>query len=533
MESERDTQARPSLRPGAGALPAANGKNRLREDNRVITPGDIFCAMPGAHHHGADFAADAAARGAAAIVTDHAGADIARAAGVRIPIITTDDLIGDRARLAAAYAGNPAEQLTTFAVTGTNGKTTVTFLLHELLRRLGVRAGMIGTVATRIGTEDIPSNLTTPFPSVLHDTIATMVARQCRALVMEASSHAIAQQRIAPITFDVAGFTHLSRDHLDYHRTMDEYYQAKRALFTPANSRHAVITVDDEWGRRLAQDIRDAGHPLTTLGHADRTGESGAGADWVISNIRQWGSGHRFTLAGPSGSLEVGTDLPARFNVSNVALAIVMAAQADLPGLGRGALDAIAEQVAPPRGLTITVPGRMEQVSGHPRVIVDYAHNPGGLTSALSELRETTAGKLIVVFGATGDRDRGKRPEMGRICSTLADRMYLTNEDCHSEDPIQIRAEVRAGIDPAFAGLTEIPDRAQAITAAVSEAGDDDTILIAGRGPERELRNDWGNIPLHDGECARAALAQRTPPVHPPNTRPTPPTTHTPKEVTK
>lgn len=469
--------------PGSAATPISG----VRSDNRQVQPGDIFVAIPGASVHGARFAQAAVAAGAVAILTDPTGIELARSAGV--PVLQVADPARAAGPAAAFVYGNPAEDLTTFAVTGTNGKTTTTYMIDHILRALGRKVGLIGTVEVRLGKTKVPAHLTTPMPADLQFMARQLVDAGGDSLVMEASSHALAQGRTVPMRFDVAGFTNLTQDHLDYHHTLEEYFKAKSLLFTEQSARRCVITVDDEWGRRLRENL--SGRPgVVTLSL------SGLEADWSVT-----AEGGRHYLRGKGQQMELVTQLPGDFNVANAALAVTMVAESGVP------LDQIAAALGT-AGVSPVVPGRMEVISREPLVVVDFAHNADALTKAMTALRGERRGELIVLTGSAGDRDRGKRPDMARAIANLADYLIVTDDDPHSEDPAQIRAEVLAGVPDGFPH-EEIADRAQAIRTAIERAGVLDTVLIAGRGHETIQEVGGRSVHIDDAEVAREALQAR------------------------
>ena len=354
-----------------------------------------------------------------------------------MPVLVTPDVPAVLGRLAAALYGEPGRALGTFAVTGTNGKTTVAFMVDHALRALGRTTGLVGTVEVRVADRAVPATLTTPQPDELQALLAAMVEAGADDLVMEVSSHALALGRVDPLVYDVAGFTNLTQDHLDFHGTLEGYFQAKASLFTPRRSRRGVILVDDAWGRRLVEQARAAGAAAVALAVA---APPEVPADWRVGDVRADATGTAFTLAHRDGrTLRTATALPGGFNLANAALAAAMVLESgvDVATL-QAALDAAG-------GLSPVVPGRMEQLSERPRVIVDFAHNTDALAQALAALRPTTAGRLVVLFGAAGERDRSKRPDMGRVAAEAADVVVVTDDDPHDEPPAQIRAEVLAG----------------------------------------------------------------------------------------
>lgn len=478
----------------------------VASDNRVVADGDLFVALPGAGTHGARFATSAIDAGARAVLTDPVGARIVAEAGEsRVPVLVTDDARGILGHVAAWVYGDPATQLTTFAVTGTNGKTTTTYLLDHVLRTLGWTGGLIGTVEMRSGDRVLPSRLTTPEAADLQALLATMREDGVGTLAMEVSSHALSLHRVDGIVFDVAGFTNLSQDHLDFHGDLQEYFDAKAALFTPEHARRGVVVVDDAWGTRMAE---VATVPVSTLAVT-----GGKDADWTVEDVVAHGTGSEFVLRHRDGrALKTSTALPGGFNVANAALALAMVLEA-----GADVRDvAVALETA--GGVSTQVPGRMEVVGTSPRVVVDFAHNTDALALALAALRPTTEGRLVVVFGATGDRDKGKRPSMGAVAVEGADVVVVTDDDPHGEDPATIRAEVLAGAAaartaaqdaPRARTVVEIAPRATAIHDTIREADDRDTILVAGRGHEVWQEIAGVDHALDDRVEARAALAAR------------------------
>ena len=469
-------------------------------DNRRVVPGDLFAALPGAHAHGAAFAADAVARGAVAILTDARGVELLEPGAREVPVLVADDIRAVLGAVAAAVHGRPAARMTSFGVTGTNGKTTTTYLLDHALRAVGRRTGLVGTVETRFGETIVPSRLTTPEAPELQGWLAAMVADGVEALAMEVSSHSLALRRVDGIVFDVVGFTNLSQDHLDFHETFEEYFAAKAELFRPERARRGVVVVDDPWGARMARESRV---PVVTVS------TRGADATWTVTDVDLRPDSSDLTLVHRDGRrLAVRVALPGDFNVANAALACVML-------LESGVTPEELVAALGPRGLDAHVPGRMEVLAQAPRVVVDFAHNAEALALALATLRATTPGRLVVVFGATGDRDRGKRPHMGAVAARLADVVVVTDDDPHSEPAAGIRAEVLAGAraargeDARGAEILEATPRAEAIRRAVLAAAPTDTILVAGRGHETVQEVDGVDLPLDDRVEARAALAGR------------------------
>jgi len=492
----------------------------IASDNRAVLPGEIFAALPGEHVHGAKFAGDAVERGAAAVLTDDAGAALlaesehaSSISTAQVPVLVADNLRESLGPIASWVYGEPHRRLVTFAVTGTNGKTTTAYLVNQLLTNLGSKSGLIGTIEMRSGEHVLPSSLTTPDAADLHAVLATMAEDEVTTLIMEVSSHAIALHRVDGVQYSVAGFTNLSQDHLDFHKTMEEYFDAKAKLFTPEHAQRGVVLVDDKWGRSLAG---AASIPVTTI-KTPYSDDAEAPADWVVSDIHRHGGGNAFTLTNADGTvIQTHTSLPGSFNIQNAALALIMVLSSGVD------LADLKAALAAGDGVSAVVPGRMEVISGGdeatPRVIVDFGHNTEAIRQALASVRRGTPGKLIVLFGAAGERDQDKRPKMGAAAVAGADVVYLTDDDPHAEDPAAIRAAVRVGAEAALAEelaagraveLIEIADRAEAIRAAVLAAGPGDTVLLAGRGHETSQPVGHEDVPLDDRVEARSALNLR------------------------
>jgi UDP-N-acetylmuramoyl-L-alanyl-D-glutamate--2,6-diaminopimelate ligase len=471
----------------------------VTHDSRQAGPGDLFAALPGAAVHGVEFAARAVAAGAAAVLTDREGAARLR---VDVPVLAVADPRARLGEVAALVYGEPAKHLLMLGVTGTNGKTTTTYLIEAGLRAAGYRTGLIGTVETRFGDEHVASVRTTPEATDVHAMLALMREQGVTACVMEVSSHALVFGRVDGIVFDVAGFTNLSQDHLDFHTGMDDYFAAKASLFTPARARRAVVCVDDRYGRSLAD---TAGIPVVTVSVQEPK------ADWRVTGEKVAASGGStgIDLAGPEGRrLVMSSPLPGDFNVPNAVLAVVMLLAAGVP-----APEAIRGVAACPG-----VPGRMERVrstgADEPLAVVDYAHTPDAIATVLQALRPSTRGRLIAVVGAGGDRDRRKRPLMGAAAARDADLVIVTDDNPRSEEPAAIRSAVLAGtvdVDPAErAEIRELGDRSAAIHAAVAAAagGDADTVVVLGKGHEQGQEVAGVVHPFDDRVVLRQALEQ-------------------------
>ncbi len=459
-----------------------------------VHPGDLYVAPAGARAHGASYAGQAVRDGAVAVLTDPEGA--ALCTGLDVPVLVVDRpraVVGD---LAARLYGHPARRLRMVAVTGTQGKTTTTRLAEASLSAAGVPTAVVGTVGTRVAGVDVKTSLTTPEAPDLHALFAVMVERGVAACAMEVSSHALVMGRVDGVVFDVACFTNLGRDHLDFHADVEEYFAAKASLFTPARSRLGLVNVDDEHGRRL---VAEASVPVRTFSAA------GADADWRASDVQLEPTGSSFTVHPPSGpSFQARVPLTGDFNVSNALCAVA--------ALGEAGFDAAA--VAGAMGTSGGVPGRLEQVDAGQDflAVVDYAHKPDAVTAALAALRPLTRGRLVVVIGAGGDRDPGKRPIMGEIAARLADVVVVTDDNPRSEEPAAIRAAVRAGaecVDEAErADVHEVGDRRAAIRLAVSLAGAGDTVVVAGKGHETGQEVGGTVHPFDDRDVLRQELRE-------------------------
>lgn len=464
-------------------------------NSKTIEPGDLYAAVGGAQHHGADYIDEGLAAGAVAVLTDPSGL---HRIPENIPRVVVDDVRGalaDAAALIYDNTGVVAPQM--YGVTGTNGKTTTTYFLNAILDALGHTTGLIGTIETRIAGVSDTSEFTTPEAPELHSLIARMREAEVTAASMEVSSHAMAYKRAYGLMYGVVGFTNLTQDHLDLHGDMHEYYQAKAALFADEHSTVQVITLnggaEPHWGGKLAESV--SGAVTLDLGPAALTEVSSGSATWRITQIEPAGLGHQFTLQHASGlSVTTRVGMPGEFNIANAALAAVMV----YAGHERHHWDhitAVLERQAK-APFESAVPGRMEVISKTPTVVVDFAHNPDGLTQALQAVNRSshqqhgTQARTIVIFGATGQRDTAKRPLMGRIAAEHADVVIITDDDPHHEDPAQIRQAVLSGARAAAATqnveteILEIAPRAEALVKAVELAGPTDTILAAGRGHE-------------------------------------------------
>jgi UDP-N-acetylmuramoyl-L-alanyl-D-glutamate--2,6-diaminopimelate ligase len=449
----------------------------LAYSSTSVTPGTLFFCVPGFKVDGHDFAPDAVARGAVALVVE-------RPLGLGVPEIVVDDVRAAMGPAAARFHGDPTAELKVVGVTGTNGKTTTTFLVRDLLEAAGVQTGLLGTVTSIVGGAEEPVERTTPEAIDLQALFARMLSEGDRAAAMEVSSHALQLGRDAGIHFAVRVFTNLTQDHLDFHKTMEDYYAAKKLLFTRAGGA-AIVNLDDEYGRRLAAEIDS---PTTyAIEHE---------ADYRAVDVRFDTDGSTFTLHHPDGDVELTTRLPGLFNVQN-ALAAVAAARA---------LDVPMETIARALAEAGRVPGRFEPVDEGQdfAVLVDYAHTPDSLDNVLRAARAITRARLHVVFGAGGDRDTAKRPLMGRAAAEHADRVIVTSDNPRSEDAGAIVDMVMEGAGP---DAERIVDRRAAIARAIETAEPGDVVVIAGKGHEQGQEFENGRKePFDDRTEARNAL---------------------------
>ncbi len=467
--------------PGSAASGADPEVRGLAYDTRQVTDGTLFFCVPGFTRDGHEFAAQAIAAGAVALVVE-------RPLGTSVPEVIVPSVRAAMAPAAARFYGDPTASLHTVGVTGTNGKTTTAFLVTALLGADGRATGLLGTVTSIVGGVQREVVRTTPEAIDLQRTFREMLDAGDRAVVMEVSSHALALHRADAIHFDVAIFTNLTQDHLDFHPTMEDYFAAKRSLFTEARPRFSVVNLDDPYGARLAADLPDA---ITFALDADR-------AAYRVTGLETSLAGSRFTVATPDGLVELRSPLRGRFNVSNVLAALAAARALDVPLATAVAAIETAGQV----------PGRFETVDeGQPfAVVVDYAHTPDSLENVLRAARPLTTGRVVAVFGAGGDRDRGKRPLMGAIAARLADRVIVTSDNPRSEDPEAIIAEVLAGTGGG-AHVAHDADRRRAIGEAIRIAEPGDVVVIAGKGHEQGQEFEGGRkIPFDDVTVAREAL---------------------------
>ena len=482
--------------PGPLSIPGSRGVSGITHDSRRVHPGDLYAALPGATHHGARFCAQAASAGAAAILTDPAGKELAIRAG--LPVFVVGDPRARLGEIASWIYGHPSGKLSLIGVTGTSGKTTTTFLVESGLRAAGHLTGLIGGVQTRVGDVVTDSALTTPEATDVQAMLAAMAEQGVTAAAMEVSSHALSLGRVAGTSYDVAVFTNLSQDHLDFHETIDAYFAAKATLFTPEFARAGVVNIDDEHGRILAATPQI---PLTTYSAAGNRG-----ADWRAADVRSGADGSSFRVIGPGGvEADASVALPGPFNVANALAAIVALVEA-----GVSIATAVTGVAACPG-----VPGRLERVEAGQdfTVFVDYSHKPGAVRAVLEALRPVTLGNLTIVLGCGGDRDRVKRPLMGEAAAGLADVAVFTSDNPRSEDPLGILAEMLSGaltVPARDRGHVIVePDRAAAIELAIDRAAKGDVVLVAGKGHERGQYTGTSVLPFDDREMAAEAITRR------------------------
>jgi UDP-N-acetylmuramoyl-L-alanyl-D-glutamate--2,6-diaminopimelate ligase len=474
-----------------GAVP--DTVRALTADSRTVERGDCFVAVPGFKQDARRFIPEAVARGAGLVVTEGDAVP-----DVRVPQVLVPATRPALARLAAAYHGHPSRALTVVGITGTNGKTTTSYLVDALLR-VGGPTGILGTIQYVVGDEVRPAGQTTPEALEIQGMLATMRERGVKGVAMEVSSHALALSRVDGLAFDVAVFTNLTQDHLDFHGTLEAYGRAKRRLFellaaSPKGRRTAVVNGDDPWGARMV-----AGLDLDVLSFGLGAGNRVTATRWTSAL-----DGIHMHVETPHGAVEIASPLIGEHNVMNLLGAVGV-------GLGLGLAPAVLGRAL---GGVSAVPGRFEQVrAGQPfLVIVDYAHTPDALERVLTTARKITPGRLGVVFGCGGDRDRTKRPIMGEIAARLADRVWITSDNPRSEPPPSIIDDIVVGVRRVWAGpdrYAMVADRRVAIFAALSWAGPGDAIVIAGKGHETYQIVGPDVLPFDDRDVARQALSER------------------------
>lgn len=455
----------------------------LSYDSREVSAGALFFCIPGDKVDRHDLAPEAIEAGAAGLVVN-------RGLNLDVPQLTVSDIRRTMNLLAAPFYEYPSRDLKVVGVTGTNGKTTTTFMLDAIARAADERTGLIGTIERRIGDKIFPAPIGTPESSDLQRLLRQMVDERTGTCVIEVTSIGINEGRIDGTEFDISVFTNLSQDHLDYHASMEDYYEAKKQLFTLQRSSIGLVNIDDEWGRRLASDA--SSKVLTYARHRD--------ADFVATAVNSTPTGSTFIAEGFDMKLHLEVRIPAEFNVMN---ALAAASAARLIGLPDSAITSGLRDL---RG----VPGRFERIEEGQdfSVIVDFAHTPDGLENVLRFARRICTGRIRLVFGCGGDRDHEKRPLMGAVAASLADRVYVTSDNPRSEKPEAIIDDILKGLikEPSPDGHIALTDRAEAIELAIKEAERGDVVLIAGKGHETGQEFADSKIPFDDRKVARAVL---------------------------
>lgn len=490
-----------SIRPRGMSLPELLGGGSdafartmitgLQLDSRKVQPGDLFLALPGEKYDGRQFIKQAVANGASAVLAEAPAATLL-AEALPVPLVELPDLRQQAGELAARFYGDPSRAMHVVGITGTNGKTTTSRVIAQLVRATGRSCGVIGTLGATLGDDISDAGNTTPDAVSLQRQLAQWLDQRVFVVSMEVSSHALEQGRVNGVEFATAIYTNLSHDHLDYHGSMDAYGRAKLRLFSHRGLRHAVINVDDPFSDRVLAAVAPGVQVVTYSA-------SGATADVRIENARFHTGGVRGQLHSPWGVADFSCPLPGDFNLANLAAAVAALVLAGENLLA--VLDAVAA-LQP-------VPGRMQAIANSLdlQVIVDYAHTPHALEQVLTALRPHVSGALVTVFGCGGDRDREKRQAMGRIACALSDRVVVTSDNPRSEDPLRIMRDIEAGCSGDY---TLVVDRAQAIASAVAGAERGDCIVIAGKGHEDYQLVGDARLPFSDEAQARAALARRS-----------------------
>ena len=455
----------------------------IEYDSRRVAAGTLFVALPGGNVNGAGYIEEAAQRGAVAVLTQ-----TPCALGESFPCVQVPNARRAMAQIASTFHNHPARKLCTVGITGTNGKTTVSFMLREILRAAGKRPGLIGTVRYEIGDRVLPAARTTPEAPDIQSMLAQMERSDCDSVIMEISSHALDQYRVEGVEFDAAIFTNLTQDHLDYHGTLEEYFEVKSRLFSQIRGR-AIINRDDPWGYRLIDEVCREDQCLC-YGFNEEAQVRGLDAQTDAN-------GSRMRVESPWGEIEISLQLIGRFNLSNALAAFTAAASLGIP------IETIAQAL---NGMQ-NVPGRLEAIPGRKgkRVYVDYAHTDDALRNVLEALREITPGKLVVVFGCGGNRDRGKRQLMGEVASRLADYSIITNDNPRTEIPEKIAADIAGGFD-SDRKYEVILDRRAAIARGIELIGKKDVLLVAGKGHETTQEFDGTIVPFDDRETVREAF---------------------------
>ncbi|MDO5067502.1 MAG: UDP-N-acetylmuramoyl-L-alanyl-D-glutamate--2,6-diaminopimelate ligase [Propionibacteriaceae bacterium] len=465
----------------------------VRLDSRQVLPGEIYIAMPGARTHGARFAQQVARAGAQAILTDPQGAELA--AGCGLPVLVSHRLRQDAAELSARVFGRPGEQLQLFGVTGTNGKTTTVALLEAILQAEGRRVGTVGTLGFRLDSQMLEadrSTVTTPEAPDLQGLLARFAEDGAQAVALEVSSHAMALARVDALRFAVGAFLNLGRDHLDFHRDLEDYFEAKAALFTPERLDHAVVWIDDEHGQEIARRCLARGLEVHTVG---TTGQSRYRLG-EYAPVRPLGG--RALLETPQGQVRLELTMPGWHNMIDAAVAFAMARAVEVP------VEVITQGLR-----SAQVPGRMQVLAlpaGAPTVVVDFAHTPQAVTATLEALQGFD--EVVTVLGCGGDRDAAKRPLMGQAAAGLSDLLIVTDDNPRTEDPAAIRAQMLSGSQGGRARVIEQAGRRHAIELALRSASGGSVVAILGKGHERGQQIGDQVLPFDDAVVAQDAWHQ-------------------------
>ena len=465
------------------------GITGITSNSANVHDGDIFLALPGAKTHGGAFLTSAVERGARAVLTDNAGRDLSSGHTSAIPVLVVPNPRSQAGYLASWFHNSPSSDLFLAGITGTNGKTTTTYLLHQIWQQSRFDSGLIGTVGITIGDESFPATHTTPESDVLQNILSVMQERHLRAVAMEVSSHALALHRVDGTHFRASGFTNLSHDHLDFHKDMESYYLAKRTLFAPELSDHAFVNIDDAYGKRLNKEVSI---PVSTLSRSDKK------ANWYYESITPSSSGFDIRIRGEGGVLIEGAiHLNGEHNLDNLLLAVAIAIYSGVEP------HAIANGLSHLTG----APGRLEKVESGQNfaALVDYAHTPDAVEKVLSSLRNSTVKRIIGVLGCGGDRDSVKRPLMGQALYKGCDQAIFTSDNPRSEDPESILKEMTSGIN--LDDKTHvIVDRRAAIEYAVSIAEKGDVVIVLGKGHETGQEIKGEKFPFSDQDELRLAI---------------------------
>ncbi|MGB0466948.1 MAG: UDP-N-acetylmuramoyl-L-alanyl-D-glutamate--2,6-diaminopimelate ligase [Pontibacterium sp.] len=458
----------------------------ITQDSRDVKPGDLFCARAGGCFKGTDFVPDAIRKGAAAVLLD--GPEVSDCAEASVPLIPVKNLARQMGEIASRFYGEPGKQLYMIGITGTNGKTSCSHFLAQALNRSGKRTAVIGTAGNGFPGSLQAATHTTPDAIGLQRLLSELLAQGAEAVVMEVSSHAVDQQRIAGMYFDIAAFTNLSRDHLDYHGTMSAYGETKARLFTEWQPGQSVICLDDAFGAELYERLKP---DQAVIGYGEQQG------DLQAVDIELHTGGVRATLQSPWGNIPLDAAVVGRFNLANLMLTAAVL----------GAMGYKTHEIASGLSALESVPGRMQCFGGvkQPLIIVDYAHTPDALLKALQAARAHTQGQLFCVFGCGGDRDTGKRPEMGDIAAFYADRVVVTSDNPRTEDPARIIEAIVLGITD-DKNLKIEADRELAIRFAVAQASIGDVVLVAGKGHENYQEVNGQRLPFLDEQVVQTSL---------------------------